>query len=109
VSEERPTISTHVLDSNLGEPAQGIAVRLERLVGATQTLVSEGGTDIDGRIASLVPGALEAGIYRLTFDLTGRSPFFRSVALEVSVEDVSRSYHVPLLLAPFAITSYRGS
>jgi 5-hydroxyisourate hydrolase len=109
VNDLRPTISTHVLDTDLGQPARGIGVRLERLDGAAATVVGEAGTDADGRIASLVPATLEAGTYRLTFDLTGRSPFFRSVALELRVEDASRSYHVPLLLAPFSITSYRGS
>jgi 5-hydroxyisourate hydrolase len=109
VNEVRPTISTHVLDTDLGRPAAGIGVRLEHLDGGAATLAGEGMTDADGRIASLLSGGLVAGTYRLTFDLTQRGTFFRSVSLELQVEDTSRSYHVPLLLAPFAMTSYRGS
>ena len=109
MNEVRPTISTHVLDTDLGRPAAGIGVRLERLDGAAVTVAGEGRTDADGRIASLLSGALVPGTYRLTFDLTQRGTFFRSVSLDLQVEDTSRSYHVPLLLAPFAMTSYRGS
>lgn len=109
MNEVRPTISTHVLDTDLGRPAAGIGVRLEQLDGPTPTLAGEGRTDGDGRISSLLSGALMAGTYRLTFDLSQRGTFFRSVSLELQVEDPSRSYHVPLLLAPFAMTSYRGS
>jgi 5-hydroxyisourate hydrolase len=110
VKDVRPTISTHVLDTGLGRPAPGIGARLERVDGAgIVTEVGEGTTDPDGRIASLLAGELVAGTYRLTFDLTERGTFFRSVSFELHVEDTRRSYHVPLLLAPFAITSYRGS
>ncbi len=109
MNEVRPTISTHVLDTDLGRPAAGIGVRLDRMDGADAALAGEGRTDADGRIATLLSGALTAGTYRLTFDLTERGTFFRSVSLELQVEDTSRSCHVPLLLAPFAVTSYRGS
>ncbi len=109
MNEDRPTISTHVLDTHLGRPAAGIGVLLERVDGAATTLVGEGRTDADGRIESLLSDALVAGTYRLTFDLAQRGTFFRSMSLELQVEDTGRSYHVPLLLAPYAITSYRGS
>ena len=109
MKEARPTISTHVLDTDLGRPAAGIGVRVERVDGATAIVVGEGTTDADGRITNLLSGPLAAGTYRLTFDLAARGAFFRSVSLEIQVEDTSRSCHVPLLLAPFAMTSYRGS
>lgn len=110
MNEVGPTISTHVLDTELGKPAAGVSVRLERVdKGPASTIVGEGTTDGDGRIGSLLQGPLSAGSYRLTFDLDQRGTFFRSVSLEVRVEDASRSYHVPLLLAPYAVTSYRGS
>ena len=49
------------------------------------------------------------GIYRLTFELHEyRHGFFREVTLEIAVDDVSRSWHVPLLVAPFSVSSYRG-
>jgi 5-hydroxyisourate hydrolase len=109
VAEGRPTISTHVLDTGTGLPAGGVRVRLARLDGMSQATVAEAVTDDDGRIRDLLGGAtLVAGTYRLTFDL-GAGRFFAAAALDVRVEDPSRSYHVPLLVAPFGLSSYRGS
>ena len=48
------------------------------------------------------------GRYRLAFDL-GRGRFFEAVTVDVLVEDATRSHHVPLLLAPYGLTTYRGS
>lgn len=109
MSQGRPTISTHVLDTAAGAPASGIRVRLWRLGGGDLRLVGEGVTDGDGRIGDLLgTEALEPGAYRLAFDL-GADGFFIAVTLDVAVDDAGRGYHVPLLLAPFGITSYRGS
>ncbi|MCY7417514.1 MAG: hydroxyisourate hydrolase [Chloroflexi bacterium] len=110
MSQTRPTISTHVLDTELGQPAVGVPVRLSLILddGALKPL-GDGLTDLDGRISSLVT-PLVIGAYRLTFELHAyRRGFFREVTLEIAVDDVSRSYHVPLLIAPFGITTYRGS
>jgi 5-hydroxyisourate hydrolase len=111
----RPTISTHVLDLVSGDPAAGVAVTLFRLdaSGAPQ-LLSELTTDADGRIRDLLQGAtLTAGEYQLAFDVGGyadeEEDFFQSIALALHVVDVQRSYHVPLLLSPFGMTTYRGS
>ena len=106
-----PTISTHVLDTRLGVPAAGIRVRLEHLVADGAAVAAGSGvTDLDGRLARLSSGPLVAGSYRLTFDLHDYSPgFFRTVTLELHVDDVTRSYHVPLLISPYSVTSYRGS
>ena len=96
-------ISTHVLDTELGEPAEGTIVELYRgdtLLAATQT-------DSDGRIAELSPGPLEAGTYRLVFHPP--STFFRRVELEIAIDDPERHYHVPLLVSPYSCASYRGS
>lgn len=106
------TISTHVLDTETGRPAVGVPVRLTRVLsdGAVRPAGS-GRTDNDGRIASLLVNPLEAGIYRLTFEVHEYRAqcFFREVTLEIAVSDTSRSYHVPLLVAPYGISSYRGS
>jgi 5-hydroxyisourate hydrolase len=106
------TISTHVLDTESGQPAAGVPVRLVRVLsdGALRPAGS-GRTDADGRISSLLEGALEAGIYRLVFEVHVYRPqcFFREVSLEVAINDVARSYHVPLLVAPYGVSSYRGS
>jgi len=65
----RPTISTHVLDTSRGEPAAGVAVTLWRLDGKEQVSRGSGETDTDGRIGDLTGGALAAGTYRLSFDV----------------------------------------
>ncbi len=103
------TLSTHVLDATLGRPAAGVAVRLSR--GAEK--VVESVTDDDGRISAL--GALPAGIYTLTFDTggyfaaTGQDGFYPEVAVTFTVTDPEQHHHVPLLLSPFAYSTYRGS
>jgi 5-hydroxyisourate hydrolase len=112
-----PTISTHILDSEAGAPGRAIHVILYKLgeddrpIRLTQAL-----TDDDGRIRDLLGRPMSPGVYRLEFNLAGvRGPgtgddrFFRRMTLDVRVEDVARSYHVPLLLAPFSLTTYRGS
>lgn len=104
---EDPTISTHVLDTELGQPAMGISVALYRIAGDGESEVGGGMTDNDGRIRSLLVGPLVAGTYRLAFELDG--PFFRQASVTFSVEDATRSYHVPLLLAPYSLSTYRGS
>ncbi len=106
------TISTHVLDTETGQPAQGVPVRLARVLADGALIpAGSGRTDDDGRIRALLDGDLTTGIYRLTFEVHEYRPgcFFREVTLEFSVDDVSRSYHVPLLAAPYGVSSYRGS
>jgi 5-hydroxyisourate hydrolase len=95
------TLSTHVIDTASGRPASGVSVSLER----DGTVVARGVTDADGRIAELA-GRLGPGRYRVVFELDG--PFFRRVALDVEIGNDAR-YHVPLLVTPFGVTSYRGS
>jgi len=68
-----PNISTHVLDTDLGRPARGVPVTLYRVNGTAATRVGAGVTDDDGRVQALLDGALEAGAYRLEFDLAGYS------------------------------------
>ncbi len=106
---EQPTISTHVLDAATGRPAPGVVVTLIYLSDDAHASdePTGGSTDDDGRIGNLTTGPLKAGNYLIVFKVQG--PFFREVSIEFSVNDTSRSYHVPLLLAPYSITSYRGS
>jgi 5-hydroxyisourate hydrolase len=106
-----PTISTHVLDTERGVPAQGVRVTLSRLdVGSAPIRMTQALTDADGRVRDLLERPLQSGDYRLEFDV-GREDgaFFTKIALDLHVEDTSRSYHVPLLLSPYAMTTYRGS
>jgi 5-hydroxyisourate hydrolase len=104
------SVSTHVLDSVLGRPAMGITVRL--FAGAE--LIAEGVTDADGR-CRLVEGATGLGTHRLLFATgpwfaeQGRDTFYPEVVLTFAVREPADSHHVPLLLAPFAYSTYRGS
>ena len=114
VPSARPTISTHVLDTERGTPAEGVRVALYRLdIGAAPIRMTQALTDSDGRIRDLLERPLTAGEYRLEFDLVGgeedEDPFFTRLAVDLSITDVGRSYHVPLLLAPYSMTTYRGS
>jgi 5-hydroxyisourate hydrolase len=115
VSDARPTISTHVLDLATGAPAAGVGVALFRLAAdGTPELLSEVSTDSDGRIRDLLDGAeLTDGDYQLAFDVGGHADdpdaFFQSVAVALRVTDSARSYHVPLLLSPFGLSTYRGT
>jgi 5-hydroxyisourate hydrolase len=101
-----PTISTHVLDVENGRPAAGVNVFLYRMDGQERR-VGMGTTDSDGRIRRLLDGSLETGDYELRFELDGR--FFLGFACAFRVDDTTRSYHVPLLLGPYSLTTYRGS
>lgn len=104
-----PTLSTHVLDTASGQPAAGVAVAVYR----GDEIVASGTTDPDGRIRELATD-LAPGGYRLVFDLGAYfasrpdGPFFRRVTLDVELGDDAH-YHVPLLLSPYGVTSYRGS
>jgi len=105
---DAPTISTHVLDTERGQPAPGISVELYRVDGdATETLVGSGTTDDDGRIRSLLFDGLEVATYRLAFAIGGT--FFTNASVTFVVNDTTRSYHVPLLMAPYSLATYRGS
>ena len=107
--DDRPTISTHVLDTGSGEPAAGVRVICLLLEGDRVQAAGGGMTDNDGRIRDVLEGRdLVAGVYRLSFEL-GPSRFFEAATLDLRVEDPSRSYHVPLLVAPYGLSSYRGS
>ncbi len=111
-----PTISTHVLDTERGMPAVGVHVTLSKIgddgkaVRMTQAL-----TDGDGRVRDLLERPLAAGEYRLEFRLGELDPdgaddaFFRRIALDLRVIDTHRSYHIPLLLSSYGMTTYRGS
>lgn len=106
-------VTTHVLDTARGRPAAGVRVRLEQ-IGSDGVVVSAT-TDADGRVRRLGPDRVEPGTYRLVFDTadyfarTGQSCFFPEVSLSFVVADPDRHLHVPVLLSPFAYSTYRGS
>ena len=104
------SVSTHVLDSVAGRPAAGIAVRL--LAG--DEVLASGVTDADGR-CRLVDGPTGEGAHRLVFATgdwfaaRGVESFYPEVVLTFAVRTPAEHHHVPLLLAPFAYSTYRGS
>ena len=103
-------ITTHVLDTAKGRPAQGIAITLSILDGEWRT-VGRGSTDADGRLRTLTDGIeIKRATYRLTFE-TGAygATFFPEVSIVFRVDDPAQHYHVPLLLSPFGYSTYRGS
>ena len=102
-----PTISTHVLDTERGTPGAGYAITLNLMTEDGWALVGSGVTDEDGRIRRLLESDLVVGEYRLDVDVSGS--FFRHASLTFVVDDTGRSYHVPLLLSPYSLTTYRGS
>lgn len=109
-------ITTHVLDTSAGRPAEGVAVTLEAEGDAGWQELASRRTDADGRVADLLPGdELAPGRHRIRFEL---GPYFGARGLEAfypyaevvfTVRDPGDHYHVPLLLSPFGYTTYRGS
>lgn len=111
-------ITTHVLDTSRGCPAEDIHVVLEaqRGTGKWETL-GEGSTDADGRINDLLPAdtSFSPGTYRLTFDVTpwfrsqNIDSFYSSIPIVFTINNPDQHTHVPLLLSPFGYSTYRGS
>jgi 5-hydroxyisourate hydrolase len=98
------TLSTHVLDTEAGEPAAGVKVGLYD----GRELISLQETDEDGRIANLFERdfGFRPGEYRLTFYVDGG--FFDTVELTIALTE-ERHYHVPLLISSYSCVTYRGS
>jgi 5-hydroxyisourate hydrolase len=107
------SLSTHVLDAMTGRPAAGVVVRLDERVDGEWRTTAHGRTDADGRIGAL--GDPGAGIYRIHFDTAGYfdaagvDTFYPEVTVTFTVVDSAVHHHVPLLLSPFAFSTYRGS
>ena len=107
------TVSTHVLDGMLGTPAAGVSVLLDRRdADGTWSRVAAGRTDVSGRLHA---GEAAPGVHRLTFGTgayfadRGVAAFYPEVAVTFEVTGADQHYHVPLLLSPFAYSTYRGS
>lgn len=111
------SLSTHVLDGVTGTPAAGVQVRLYRAETSAdggRALLAEAATDRGGRIREAFP-ELGAGSHSLVFDTgeyfarRGVPAFYPEVAISFTVADPAAHHHVPLLLSPFAYSTYRGS
>ncbi|MBI2690236.1 MAG: hydroxyisourate hydrolase [Acidobacteria bacterium] len=114
-------LSTHVLDTASGRPAEGIAIALYRVTGAAREKCAETITNRDGRTdAPLLSGdRIPAGVYELIFaagsylEKSGAAltdpPFLDDVVIRFGIADEAGNYHVPLLLSAHGYTTYRGS
>ena len=106
-------ISTHILDTSLGKPAEGVAVSLHIKDRDKWSEISRGHTDSDGR--HNFSGAQPAGLYQIIFEIEDyfnmqqRPCFFLNTPVLFKIENTQRKYHVPLLLNPFGYSTYRGS
>ncbi|MCX6275596.1 MAG: hydroxyisourate hydrolase [Bacteroidetes bacterium] len=109
-------LTTHILDTSIGKPAQGVSVTLEFYNSGIWKKIAEGVTNADGRITDLLVtgNPMQTGIYRLNFDSAAyfkaqdKKTFYPHVSIEFEISDGSH-YHVPLLLNPFGYSTYRGS
>lgn len=118
-------LTTHVLDTANGAPAGGLRIELYRIRGSERTRIADVSTNADGRTDAplLSGGELETGVYELIFHVGGYfasragaqagpsadPPFLDLVPVRFGVSDTSVGYHVPLLVAPFGYSTYRGS
>jgi 5-hydroxyisourate hydrolase len=114
-------LTTHVLDTSLGRPGQGIRIEVYRLEAGSRTLLKDVITNADGRCDGpiLEGDALTAGQYELVFhagdyfrsqgDNEGGPRFLDVIPLRFGVADTSQHYHVPLLVTPYSYSTYRGS
>lgn len=107
------SLSTHVLDATTGRPAEGVVVRLDEQLDGEWRPTAQARTNADGRIASL--GDPGEGVHRIHFDTgdyfarAGVATFYPEVTVTFTVLDAAAHHHVPLLLSPFAFSTYRGS
>ncbi|MEL7110742.1 MAG: hydroxyisourate hydrolase [Pseudomonadota bacterium] len=106
------SLSTHVLDLELGMPASGIPVTLAQ----GDRIIGNGLTDSDGRFADFFKeNKIQPGSYELVFNVgtyfsnRGVDTFYVEIPVKFEISDSTRHYHVPLLLSPFGYSTYRGS
>jgi 5-hydroxyisourate hydrolase len=102
-------VTTHVLDAALGRPAAAVPVSL---FAGDGSLLGSGVTDSDGRLRTLGPSSLDAGVYRLEFDIAayhGPDAFYPAITVTFRIFEAGVHHHVPVLLSPFAYSTYRGS
>jgi 5-hydroxyisourate hydrolase len=104
-------VTAHVLDATAGTPASGVTITLRD----GDEVIATATTNADGRAPELGPELLAAGDYRIEFGTgayfagRGQATFYPRVVIDFTVVAGQAHYHVPLLLSPFAYSTYRGS
>lgn len=110
-------ITTHVLDTAIGKPAVGIDLTLSQFIDNEWKLLGGGTTNSDGRVGNLLPDSkiLEAGRYKVLFVTEAYfqrqevAAFYPYADIVFDITGDGEHYHIPLLLSPFAYSTYRGS
>ena len=110
-------ITTHVLDTTRGLPAQNLPITLFAQTNQGWHELASGITNTDGRIAGLLADdvVLAAGVYRMHFatkayfDANNEQGFYPYVDIVFELDNSGRHYHIPLLLTAFGYSTYRGS
>jgi len=109
-------LTTHVLDTSIGNTAEGILVELKSITNKNQIQLALGITNLDGRISNLLPGGkkLKPGNYSLTFFTKDyfkshkQVGFYPEITIQFTIQNETH-YHIPLLLNPFGFSTYKGS
>ncbi|MCL6247978.1 hydroxyisourate hydrolase [Acinetobacter sp. ANC 4945] len=105
-------ISSHILDTNLGKPAANVRIQL---FNADGELLGSAQTNADGRVNDFALKDFTAGAYSLEFataeyfQTLNTETFFPKAVIHFYVKDASQHFHIPLLISPFAYSTYRGS
>ena len=114
-------LTTHILDTARGVPAEGVTILLYRISGDSHQKIAEAVTNADGRTDTPILAATDfkTGTYELIFqvgdylrkaDLADGEPLFLDqIPIRFGMDDADAHYHVPLLLSPFGYSTYRGS
>src|ERR1043165_1677086 len=114
-------LSTHVLDTAHGCPAQGMQIELWSLIGDKPTLIKSLKTNADGRTDAplLQDSEMQEGLYEIIFHVgdyfasknvpAQKIRFLNRVPVRFGIADAAASYHIPLLCSPWAYSTYRGS
>ena len=113
------TISTHVLDTAVGKPAEGVTIELSVQDDDGWKTIGGGTTNSDGRVTDLLREEfkpLEIGLYKIRFDVAAymaargvENFFYPYVEFPFRIEASDEHYHVPLLVSPYGFSTYRGS
>ncbi len=109
------TLTTHVLDIALGEPAVGIGFALYAVSGVEGRLIAQGATNDDGRTDVPLATDLPSGHYEIVFaagayfSAGGRATFYDDIPIRFTLDEARPHHHVPLLLSPWGYSTYRGT
>ena len=116
-----PGLTTHMLDTASGKPAEGVKIDFSVLEGSAYRLIKTVHTNADGRNAEplLTPETMKVGQYELVFyigeyftklgTVLPNPPFLEKAVIQFGMADAASHYHVPLLASPWSYTTYRGS